>query len=116
MHDANRRVRPRRADSVLVIHAQDGQRQRNRVKGRRLLVQVVVVLGLPAHLGRQLGRHVVGGELGRGLDAPLLVGEGGETDRVHPSLHDKGPEVEADDGADEARGGEAELDGCHDDY
>lgn len=115
MHDANRRVRPRRADSVLVVHAQDGQGQRDRVESSRLLVQVVVVLGLPAHLGRQLGGHVVGGHFGGCLDAPLLVGQGGQTDRVHPSLHDEGPEVEADDGANEAGGGEAELDGCHDD-
>lgn len=98
MDDAQASVAPGQANRPLVVDAEKGQRQRNSVESSRLLVQVVVVLSLPADVGRE-GSKVGGLELRSDVD--LGLGNGRESHLVHPSLHDKRPEVEANDGADE---------------
>jgi len=79
----------------------DGEDEGDGVELRRLLHQVVVVVGLPAHGGGDLRVDLLhgGGAVARGFEAL----EGGDAGGEHPDLHGEGPAVEGDDGGEEGR-------------
>lgn len=84
MNDPQSRVAPGREIRVLVIVAEERQGDSNRVEDRWLLVEVVVVVGDAADLDGDLGLHLVANFLLVGTD--IVLGDGRESGRVHPSL------------------------------
>jgi len=78
----------------------DGEGQGDGVELSRLLHQVVVVVGLPAHGGGDLRVELLdgGGVVARGLESL----EDGDAGAEHPDLHGEGPAIEGDDGGEEA--------------
>lgn len=92
MRDPNPHITPSGRHSSLVAYPQVSESQDGADEVRRLLVQVVEVLGRPLDVR---GEHLLHARLGQGrVHLHFVLGDGGQAFGVHPALHYEGPEVE----------------------
>lgn len=109
MNNPQPRVHPSSTNRVCIIYPQERQGQCNGVERRRLLMQMVEVLGLPAHLGRKSSGQKMRRNFWPGRKTGFF--NVSEARHLQPAAHDEGPEVEADDGAEEGGRRQTELGG-----
>ncbi len=96
-------------ERVVCAVPRNGQGEGDGVELRRLLEEVVVVVGLPAH-GGGCSFVELAAERG-GIACFFHAAEDGDASCVHPELDEEGPAVEGNDGPQQA----GDVDGRHGD-